>query len=92
MQPSADRVIDTQNPPRPSRIRGLRPRTSDRLAQNGEEIAHSRADSEKIAATMASGIPICRPMAGRTDSMPVLPSAVAADTPNRMAKARRLTC
>ena len=64
---------------------------SDWRAQSGEVIAHSRADSEKIAATMASGMPICRPMVGSTDNMPVLPRAVATDTPNRMTKARLWT-
>jgi hypothetical protein len=39
-------TIDTTNPPKPSRISGLRPRRSDALAQNGELSAHKRADRE----------------------------------------------
>ena len=72
-------------------ISGLRPRRSDCLAQIGEEKAHSRADREKIAATIGSGMPIWRPMAGSTDCMPVLPRAVTTDTQNRTPKDRLRT-
>ncbi len=85
-------IIDSTKPPSPSRISGLRPRRSDWRAQNGEASAHSRADSEKMAATIGSGMPIWRPIAGRTDCMPLLPSAVVTETQNNRANDRRRTC
>ena len=79
-------IMEMRNPPRPTIIMGFRPPRSDWRAQKGELNAHSRADSEKIAATRKSGKPMDRPMAGRTDCMPVLPTAVTIDTPKMMAK------
>jgi len=67
----------------------LRPKRSDALAQPGDENAQSSAESEKIAETMTSGIPIERPIAGSTEISPVLPIAVAIETPKMMAKDRR---
>ena len=58
-------------------------------AQNGDEPAHSSADSEKIPETMKSGMPIERPIAGSTEISPVLPIAVAAETAKMIAKDRR---
>ena len=46
------------------------------------------ADSEKIATTISSGMRSERPMAGSTEISPVLPSAVAAETPMMIATAR----
>ena len=72
------------NPARPTIIRGLRPYRSDIRAQKGEEKAQRRADREKTAATIGSGMPIDRPMAGRTEIMPVLPMAVTMETAKMM--------
>ena len=79
------------NPVRPSMISGLRPRRSDCRAHIGDENAHSSAESEKIAATIGSGMPICRPIAGSTDCIPVLPRAVTTDTQKRTANERLRT-
>src|SRR3990167_5869512 len=72
-------------PVRPISISGLRPCLSEALAHQGEENAHNSAESEKIAATMGSGMPIDRPMAGRTEIIPVLPMAVTSETPKMIA-------
>ena len=47
---------------------------------------HNRADREKIAGIRMSGMPICRPMAGRMDCIPVLPKAMVIDRQKMMAK------
>jgi hypothetical protein len=78
-------IMETMKPARPTIIIGLRPLLSERRAQNGELKAHNRAEREKIAATMKSGNPIDRPMAGRTDCMPVLPRAVTIETAKMIA-------
>ncbi|MNL10982.1 hypothetical protein D3C87_1317990 [compost metagenome] len=75
-QPSMEKT----KPPRPSIIIGLRPLTSDTLAQCGAVIAQNRADNEKTAATRWSEIPIARPIAGMTEISPRLPTAMAMDT------------
>src|SRR4051794_38480411 len=82
-------TIDTMKPVRPTSISGLRPRRSEARAQNGEEKAQAKADSEKIAETRKSGMASERPIAGSTEIMPVLPSAVARETEKMIAKARR---
>ena len=76
-------------PARPTIISGLRPYRSDRRAQRGEEKAQRRAEREKTAATMGSGMPMERPMAGSTEIMPVLPMAVTIETAKMMAKVDR---
>ena len=86
---AAQKAIETMKPARPTIIRGLRPYRSDIRAQKGEEKAQSRADSEKTAATIGSGMPIERPMAGRTEIIPVLPMAVTMETAKMMAKVAR---
>jgi hypothetical protein len=83
--------METMNPASPTIIRGLRPYRSDILAQKGEEKAQSRADSEKTAATIGSGIPIDRPMAGSTEIIPVFPMAVTMETAKMIAKEDRGT-
>ena len=70
-------------------IKGLRPYRSDARAQPGDENAQSSAESEKIADTIGSGMPIDRPMAGNTEIRPVLPIAVAIETPKMIANERR---
>ena len=54
-------------------------------AQNGDDPAHSRAESEKTPATRKSGIPMERPIAGNTEIIPVLPMAVTSETPKMIA-------
>ena len=82
----AQKAMETMKPARPTSISGLRPKRSDRRAQKGEEKAQSRAEREKTAATIGSGMPMDRPMAGRTEIMPVLPMAVTMETAKMMAK------
>ena len=84
-------AIDTMKPTMPSIIIGFRPAASDRLAQNGEEKAQISAESEKIAGTRMSGMPIWRPIAGRIDCMPVLPKAMVMERQKMMAKDRRVS-
>ena len=55
----------------------------------GDEKAHSRADRENTAATIGSGMPMERPMAGSTEIMPVLPMAVTMETAKMMANVDR---
>ena len=85
----AQKAMETMKPARPTSISGLRPKRSDRRAQKGEEKAQSRAEREKTAATIGSGMPMDRPMAGRTEIMPVLPMAVTMETAKMMANVDR---
>ena len=81
--------IDTTNPSRPIAISGFRPRRSEARAQIGADKVHRSADNEKMPATRGSGMPISRPMAGRTDCNPEFPAATAIMTANTIAKSRR---
>ena len=51
-------TIETQKAGQAHHDQRLAPAASDAVAQIGEENAHSSADSEKIAATIGSGMPI----------------------------------
>jgi hypothetical protein len=82
----AQAIIENMKPERPISISGLRPCRSEARAHQGEEAAHNSAESEKIAATIGSGMPIDRPIAGSTEIIPVLPMAVTRETPKMMAK------
>ena len=78
----------TQNPPMPNRIITRRPCRSDRFAQNGAATTHSKAETEKAAATAESATPSERPSAGSTDCSAVLPAAIVSITMNISAKRR----
>ena len=81
--------IDTMKPDSPSIISGLRPCLSEARAHPGDEAAQRSADREKMAETIASGMPIERPIAGSTEISPVFPMAVAMETAKMIAKDRR---
>jgi hypothetical protein len=59
---------------------------SDCRAQKGEETPTAGPRARRSPATISSGMPIDRPMAGSTEIMPVLPMAVATETPKMIAK------
>ncbi len=73
------------NPAIPNRIIARRPLWSDRLAQIGAAITHSKADTEKAAATALSFTSSDRPSAGRTDCSAVFPAAIVNMTRNSSA-------
>ena len=66
----------------PSRIIARRPLLSERLAQIGAAITHSKADTENAAATALSFTPSERPKAGKTDCNAVFPAAIVSMTMN----------